>query len=184
MPCKVYRRNESGNDPFLQAWLISHCISPKPNDQVHASRLREVGSHLGRLPPAMYVIAWLCTTERLGFSTDILSCPAHADYGKLKDALQQGLVTEADIDQALIRSLAVRFRLGMFDPPAEVPFSAISPDVIGSPEHVEAAVEAARQSEPCPAMGPVTAGRCKWPLFCDPPCHSCKTEQAISIGAP
>ena len=74
--------------------------------------------------------------------------PVDTDYGKLKDALEQGLVTESDIDQALVRSLAVRFRLGMFDPTDAVPFSSISPDVIGSPEHIEAATEAARQSMP------------------------------------
>lgn len=70
-----------------------------------------------------------------------------ADYGKLKDALDQKLVNVTDIDQALERSLAVRLRLGMFDPPGAVPYSKISPSMIGTPDHIEAATEAARQSE-------------------------------------
>lgn len=71
-----------------------------------------------------------------------------ADFGKLEEALEQKLVDVSDIDQALERSLAVRFRLGMFDPPAAVPYSRISPSMIGTPDHIEAATEAARQSEP------------------------------------
>ena len=59
-------------------------------------------------------------------------------------------MNESDIDRALVRSLAVRFRLGMFEPPGSMPFSDISPDVVGSPEHLEAAVEAARQGKPLP----------------------------------
>ena len=71
-----------------------------------------------------------------------------ADYGKLKEALDEELVDISDIDQALERSLAVRFRLGMFDPPEAVPYSRISPGMIGTQDHIEAATEAARQSKP------------------------------------
>ncbi len=64
----------------------------------------------------------------------------------LHEALAQGLITEADLDRALGRLMAARFRLGMFDPPELVPYTRISPDVVGSKEHVELARETARQS--------------------------------------
>lgn len=82
-----------------------------------------------------------------GLKRDLL-----ADFGKLKEALEQELVNVSDIDQALERSLAVRFRLGMFDPPSAVPYSKISPSMIGTTGHIKAATEAARQSEPSHQM--------------------------------
>jgi len=38
------------------------------------------------------------------------------DYGYLKEATQQGLVTEADLNRSLKRLFTARMRLGMFDP--------------------------------------------------------------------
>ncbi len=58
----------------------------------------------------------------------------------------QGLVSAADIDAAAGRVLAAKFRLGVFDPPAQVPFSAIGADVIGSDAHRALALEAAQKS--------------------------------------
>jgi len=58
----------------------------------------------------------------------------------------QGLVSAADIDAAAGRVLAAKFRLGVFDPPAQVPFSAIGTDVIGSDAHRALALEAAQKS--------------------------------------
>ncbi|WP_017622977.1 glycoside hydrolase family 3 protein [Nocardiopsis chromatogenes] len=63
--------------------------------------------------------------------------------GRFTDALDQGLIGEEDLDQAVGRILSVRFRLGEFDPPDRVPYSDITPDVIDSPEHRELAREAA-----------------------------------------
>ncbi|ASO19054.1 beta-glucosidase [Actinoalloteichus hoggarensis] len=86
----------------------------------------------------------------------------------LRTALRRGLITEADVDRALRRLLLLRLRLGEFDPPsrtappeaephavardADTDFAAINPyasitdAVIGSPEHRELALEAARQA--------------------------------------
>jgi len=71
---------------------------------------------------------------------------ACTSYAALSDALKRGLVTEADIDRALSRVLRTRFRLGLFDPPSMVPWSAIPESVIGSPEHRAVAHEAAVRS--------------------------------------
>ncbi|WP_238580963.1 glycoside hydrolase family 3 protein [Streptomonospora alba] len=60
-------------------------------------------------------------------------------------ALEQGLITEEDVDRAVGHSLSIRFRLGEFDPDRRNPYSDITPDVIDSPEHRELAREAATE---------------------------------------
>lgn len=68
------------------------------------------------------------------------------EYEHLSEALERGLITEADIDRSLGRTLGTRFKLGMFDPPEKVPFSTISMEVVGSQEHRELAYQAAIKS--------------------------------------
>ena len=58
----------------------------------------------------------------------------------------QGLVSAADIDAAAGRVLAAKFRLGVFDAPEQVPFSAIPASAIGSDAHLALALEAAQKS--------------------------------------
>ena len=45
------------------------------------------------------------------------------DYNALVRAVQQGLVTENEIDVALYHTVWTRFRLGLFDPADQVPYS-------------------------------------------------------------
>jgi beta-glucosidase len=73
-----------------------------------------------------------------------LSCIGTYDH--LGEALDRGLITEADIDRSLRHTVTTRFKLGMFDPPDEVPYTAIPINVIGSPEHRQLAYEAAVKS--------------------------------------
>jgi beta-glucosidase len=61
-------------------------------------------------------------------------------------AVRDGKLTEARLDDALTRVLRVRFRLGEFDPFDSVPFSKISPGVIGSNEHRALALKVAQES--------------------------------------
>ena len=56
-------------------------------------------------------------------------------YRSLKDALAHGLIAESDLDTALVALMRARFRLGMFDPPAQVPYAQIPYSVNESPEH-------------------------------------------------
>jgi len=73
-----------------------------------------------------------------------LSCGP--EYASLTQAVAQGLVTTAQVDTALARLLRARFRLGMFDPPARVPYAAIPASVNDAPAHRGLAREAARKS--------------------------------------
>ena len=67
-------------------------------------------------------------------------------YDHLGEAVERGLLTEADIDRSLARTLATRFKLGMFDPPAQVPYASIPLSVVGSEVHRQLAYEAAAKS--------------------------------------
>ena len=68
------------------------------------------------------------------------------DYNSLVRAVQNKLVTEAEIDKALYHTLWTRFRLGMFDPAENVPYSKISLKDNDTPENRQVALEVARQS--------------------------------------
>ncbi|MFC8426422.1 glycoside hydrolase family 3 C-terminal domain-containing protein [Streptomyces sp. NPDC057236] len=63
--------------------------------------------------------------------------------GRVRGALERGLLTEADIDTAVRRQLSVRFRLGEFDPGAD-PYAGEQP--FDTPEHRALAREAAEQA--------------------------------------
>jgi beta-glucosidase len=76
---------------------------------------------------------------------DMCSGPFH-EYDALLGAFNQGLISETDIDTALARSLKARFQLGMFDPPAQVPFAQIPLSADDSPEHAAIALKIAEES--------------------------------------
>jgi beta-glucosidase len=67
-------------------------------------------------------------------------------YDHLGEAIERGLCTEADVDLALGRTLATRFKLGLFDPQELVPYSRIPMSVVNSPAHRQLAYEAALKS--------------------------------------
>lgn len=71
---------------------------------------------------------------------------SNSDYVKYLDAVKQGILTEKDIDVALRHSLTARFRLGMFDPPAIVPYAMTPDSEIDSEAHRELALKTARES--------------------------------------
>lgn len=67
-------------------------------------------------------------------------------YRALVAAVRKGLVTEAEIDDAVTRLFAARFRLGMFDPPQQVPWARIPYSANQSSEHDALARRAAQES--------------------------------------
>ena len=62
------------------------------------------------------------------------------------EAIESGIVNEADINQSLKRLFTARFKLGMFDPEEMVPYAAIPMSKVGSEEHLKLALEAAEKS--------------------------------------
>ena len=67
-------------------------------------------------------------------------------YNEIPEAIQRGLMTEADVDRSLERTLLARFKLGMFDPQEDVPFASISTEVVASKEHRELAYKTATEA--------------------------------------
>ena len=64
----------------------------------------------------------------------------------LAEAVRRGLLSEKDLDTALERLFEARFRLGMFDNPAGVPWTQIPYSVVNSEDHRQLALQAARES--------------------------------------
>jgi beta-glucosidase len=73
-----------------------------------------------------------------------LSCGK--EYAALLDAVHQGLVSDADIDSAIKHLFTARFRLGMFDPEASVPYNSIPSSEDDSAPHAALSLQVARAS--------------------------------------
>lgn len=67
-------------------------------------------------------------------------------YSEIPEAIARGLITETDVDRALARTLGTRFKLGMFDPAEDVPFTSICMDVVACDAHRQLAYRAAAES--------------------------------------
>jgi beta-glucosidase len=67
-------------------------------------------------------------------------------YEHIPAAVEQGLLVEADLDVCVARLFVARLKLGMFDPPEQVPYASIPYEVNDSPAHAELARVAARES--------------------------------------
>src|SRR5665213_2862788 len=68
------------------------------------------------------------------------------EYNALVRAVQQKLLTEQDVDQALYYTLWTRFKLGLFNPPDKNPYSNIGMDQNDTPEHRALALKVAEES--------------------------------------
>ncbi|MGD8897790.1 MAG: glycoside hydrolase family 3 C-terminal domain-containing protein [Acidobacteriota bacterium] len=81
-----------------------------------------------------------CTTSVL-FGRD-----GPPDFQRYIDAVNEGLLTEAEIDVALERMLRTRFELGLFDPLDQVEAAQVPDSELDSPAHRELALRLARES--------------------------------------
>lgn len=79
---------------------------------------------------------------KAGVDTD---CGSVYQANALK-AVQQGLLTEGEIDKALVNMFAIRMRLGEFDPREIVPYAGIKPGIINDPSHNNLALEVATKT--------------------------------------
>jgi beta-glucosidase-like glycosyl hydrolase len=62
------------------------------------------------------------------------------------DAIKEGLITEDNMDLALINIYTIRMRLGEFDPKNIVTYAGIKPGIINDPSHNDLAVEIATKT--------------------------------------
>jgi beta-glucosidase len=67
-------------------------------------------------------------------------------YHSLVAAVKSGLISESKIDTSVFHLLEIRFRLGMFDPPALVKYAQIPMTEVQTPEHQAEALLMARES--------------------------------------
>jgi len=75
-----------------------------------------------------------------------LECGYYIYRDPLRRAYELGMVTDEDIDRAAARVLTARMRLGLFDSGKDNPYTKISPDIVGCPEHQALALQMARES--------------------------------------
>ncbi len=70
-----------------------------------------------------------------------------SDYNALLRAVQKGMISEPEIDNAMTwLSMKTRLRLGLFDPPERVPYSRIGIDQNDTPEHRALSLKVAEES--------------------------------------
>ncbi len=67
-------------------------------------------------------------------------------YRHLGEAVERGLVTEAEVNQLLFRLMMTRFRLGLFDPLEDNPYNSIQESILGGEENAGLAYRAAVES--------------------------------------
>ncbi|MEZ5038770.1 MAG: glycoside hydrolase family 3 C-terminal domain-containing protein [Saprospiraceae bacterium] len=78
-------------------------------------------------------------------------CDLNCDLGQgiflnLIPAIEQGLITEEEVDVSVKRLFLARFKLGMFDPVSDVAYAQIPYETVDSDAHKKLAAEAARKS--------------------------------------
>lgn len=77
--------------------------------------------------------------------TDV-ECGYNYDYRKLPDAVKRDFITEKEVDKHVIRLLEGRFDLGEMDDASLCEWSKIPSSVLESKEHLQLALDMARQS--------------------------------------
>jgi len=72
-------------------------------------------------------------------------CCGH-EYCDLVEAVMMGLITEAEIDTAVLRLMKAKIKLGMFDEDDKVPYASIHMSVVDCDKHKQLALQSARES--------------------------------------
>lgn len=77
---------------------------------------------------------------------DCLTDEVDLVVGAVREALEQGLIAESDLDLAIHNMFRVRMKLGQFDPPELNPYASIPEEALMSPDHAKLSLQAARKS--------------------------------------
>ena len=67
-------------------------------------------------------------------------------YKMLPQAIHQGLLKEADLDRTLERLFVARIKLGLFDPPSQVPYASIPFGADRAPAHLTLSLKASEEA--------------------------------------
>ncbi len=67
-------------------------------------------------------------------------------YKAIPKAVEKGLISEKEVDSALVDALRILFRLGWFDPAEKLPWAQLSAKDVASPEHLATSREVAQKS--------------------------------------
>jgi beta-glucosidase len=78
--------------------------------------------------------------------TDLECAWMNYNFAKLPEAVERGLISEADMNKSLLRVLEGRFDLGEMDDDALVPWTKIPVSVINNEEHRKLALDMARET--------------------------------------
>ena len=78
--------------------------------------------------------------------TDVECVWENYPYKTLPEAVERGLIEEADLDKSLMRILMGRLELGDFDDDAMVPYAQIPPSVLNNEKHRKLALDMARET--------------------------------------
>lgn len=107
----------------------------------------DAGDVLGTVMDHHYVDSYAEAVARsVKAGIDSITDDQEISFRALRDALEQGLLTEQDLDHALRNTFRVRFRLGEFDPEDRNPYSHVPESKLCAPEHAELSLRAARES--------------------------------------
>ena len=121
-------------DWAFQGYVVSDC---------GAMRDIHVGHHYAKTLPEAAAVAFKSGTD------NICAYPplnVAEERQAILDSIKQGLLPETDADTALRRLFTARFKLGMFDPPALVPYSKITPAQNNSEANRQINLKAAREA--------------------------------------
>jgi beta-glucosidase len=131
IPCcgSLFIDNLLRNEWGFQGHVVSDCGA------IH-DIFQKNSHHLVETEPQAWALAIKAGTDMNCFGT----------HPPLLEAVEQGLISEAEIDVSVKRMMMARMRLGQFDPPEMVPYIDIPYSVVDSKEHRELALEATRKS--------------------------------------
>ncbi|PJN51472.1 Xylan 1,4-beta-xylosidase precursor [Paenibacillus sp. GM2FR] len=131
-PCNL---NHEVNDIVKQEWGMDGFV------------VGDAGDVLGTVMDHHYVSSYAeAVAGSVKAGIDSITDDQDISFRALRDALEQGLLEEQDLDHALRNSFRVRFRLGEFDPEERNPYSHVPETKLCAPEHAELSLRAARES--------------------------------------
>jgi beta-glucosidase len=67
-------------------------------------------------------------------------------YKYIPEAISKNMISESDLNNALVPVLQTKFKLGLFDPPLSHPYMKITGEVVNCDRHVRLALESAEKS--------------------------------------